>query len=130
MGLVDAALLASLRNVIPRAFSDDPIVVRIAAGVMPVLAAFQFFDATTALANGLLRGLGRQSVGGWVNLAVYYLLALPLALFLCFGPAHLQLEGLWIGCVAGSGMISCAEGAYLKWMDWDRAVQDVSERED
>jgi multidrug resistance protein, MATE family len=130
MGLIDATLLASLRNIIPRAFSEDKVVIKIAAGVMPVLAIFQFFDATTALANGLLRGLGRQSVGGWVNLAVYYLLALPLALFLCFGPAHFKLAGLWIGCVAGSGIISCAEGGYLWFMDWKRAVEDVRERED
>ena len=78
LGLSNTSLVFSPRNVIPRLFSDDVVVVRI------VLVGYQFFDSTTALAHVLLRGLGRQS--GWINMAVYYVVAVPLALFLCFGP--------------------------------------------
>jgi multidrug resistance protein, MATE family len=129
LGLVDALFILSMRNVIPRLLSPDPIVVKLAVGVMPVLAAHQFVDATTALAGGLLRGFGRQSIGGWINLSMYYLLAMPLAVFLCFGPPALELEGLWLGHVVGSGLVTCSEGAYLKWMDWRRAVEHVEERQ-
>ena len=129
LGLVDATFIGCLRNVIPRLFSDDPIVISIAASAMPVLAVYQFFDATTSLAGGLLRGFGRQSVGGWANMTVYYLLAMPLAVFLCFGPPDLELQGLWIGFLVGSALVTCAEGAYLRCMDWSVAIKDVTERE-
>jgi MATE family multidrug resistance protein len=130
MGLVDGAILTLARNVLPKAFTDDPKVISIAAGVMPVLAAFQLFDSTTALVNGLLRGLGRQKIGGYANLFVYYVVAVPLALFLCFGSPDLKLEGLWIGCVVGSALITLSEGAYCKLFNWQAAMDDASTRDE
>jgi MATE family multidrug resistance protein len=130
MGLVDGAFLTLTRNLLPKAFSHDPEVISIAAGVMPVLAAFQLFDATTALVNGLLRGLGQQTIGGYANLFVYYVIAVPLALFLCFGSPDLKLEGLWIGCVVGSSLITLSEGAYCKFFNWQAAIDDASLRDE
>jgi MATE family multidrug resistance protein len=130
MGLVDGTIMATTRNILPRAFSTDPEVIRMAARVMPVLAAFQLFDATTALVNGILRGLGRQKIGGYANLLVYYLIAVPLALFLCFGPAKLELAGLWTGCVVGSSLITVSEGLYIIFFKWERAVEDAAMRGD
>jgi len=130
MGLINGTFLTVTRNLLPRAFSGDMEVIRIAAGVMPVLAAFQLFDATTALVNGLLRGLGRQKIGGYANIVVYYIVAVPLALFLCFGKPHLELAGLWIGCVVGSSLITVSEGAYCKWFNWQDAIDDVESREE
>jgi multidrug resistance protein, MATE family len=129
LGSVDALFILSLGHLIPRFFSNDPLVLKIASGVLPVLAAHQFFDATASLAGGMLRGFGRQRIGGWVTMTVYYLLAMPLALFLCFGPPALELEGLWIGYAVGSGLVTLAEGAYLKCMDWRMAIQDIHEKQ-
>lgn len=130
MGAIDATLIGSLRNVIPKAFSDDPEVISIAAGVMPILALFQMFDASTALINAILRGLGRQSIGGYVNLFVYYLVAVPLALGLCFKGPHLKLVGLWIGVATGSALITLVEGTYCKFSDWKKAVELAVAREE
>ncbi|KAF2112291.1 mate-domain-containing protein [Lophiotrema nucula] len=130
MGLVDVTLIASLRHILPKAFTQDPEVIAIAASVMPVLAVFQFFDATTALANSVLRGLGKQAIGGYVNLLVYYLIAVPLALFLCFGKPHLKLVGLWAGCVTGSALITVSEGLYCKFSDWKKAIEAAQVREE
>jgi MATE family multidrug resistance protein len=129
IGLVDATLIGSLRHVLPKAFSEDPAVIAIAAGVMPVLAAFQIFDATTALVNSVLRGLGGQTIGGYVNLFVYYCVAVPLALFLCFGSPGLKLKGLWIGCTVGSALITLLEGLYCKVSDWRKAAERARERD-
>lgn len=129
MGLIDATLIGSLRNLLPRAFSEDPAVIAIASGVMPVLAAFQVFDASTALVNSILRGLGGQTIGGYVNLLVYYCIAVPLALFLCFGGPALKLKGLWIGCTVGSALITLLEGLYCKTSDWRKAAERARERD-
>jgi len=128
IGLFDFTFLTALRHVLPRAFTSDPEVVSIVAAVLPLLAAFQFADSTTALANAILRGLGKQNVGGWCNLLVYYVIAVPLALFLCFRN-HLQLVGLWAGCAVGSGCISISEAFYLKRLKWDKAVENARERQ-
>lgn len=76
VGLIDGILVILLRQPILRAFTADEAVIGIASRIMPVLAIHQLFDSTTAMVNGLLRGLGRQSTGAWINLLVYYLVSL------------------------------------------------------
>lgn len=130
IGIMDIIIFTSLRHVIPVVFTDDPVVRRLIASVIPVVAAVQFFDATTALSNALLRGLGRQHVGGWVNLAVYYLFSVPLSMFLTFGPPKLELEGLWIGPCAGLGLCTFALTGYMCWTRWEKAVDEARMREE
>jgi len=50
---------------------------------------------------GIARGGGFQQIGAYVNLGAYYLVGIPMGLFLGF---HLQLnaQGLWMGPVSGS----------------------------
>jgi MATE family multidrug resistance protein len=81
VGLFNATMLSSLRNYIPHLFTNDPDVVALVAGVIPLCAAFQLFDALAANCNGILRGLGRQEVGGYVNLFAYYVVSIQLSLF-------------------------------------------------
>lgn len=72
LGVFNMLMLSIFRNYIPHLYSSDPDVIRLAAGVLPICAAFQVFDALAALCNGLLRGLGKQEVGGYINLFAYY----------------------------------------------------------
>lgn len=130
IGIFDFALIVSLRNLIPIAFSKDSEVQALVTQVIPVVAGLQFFDSTTALANGLVRGLGRQVIGGSLNFAVYYTFAVPFALFLSFGPPKLDLAGLWIGPFSGIAALSFIEGAFVKWSSWQRAVDDARSREE
>ncbi|KAF1914582.1 mate-domain-containing protein [Ampelomyces quisqualis] len=129
IGVIDFTFLTAARNVLPKAFSNDPQVISIVSTVLPLLAVFQFCDSTTALANAILRGLGLQAIGGWANLFVYYVIAVPLALFLCF-KKDLKLVGLWAGCAVGSSCITMLEGVYMYVYDWKRAVDDARTREE
>lgn len=130
IGLIDAIFLAASRNILPKAFTEDPEVIAIVSSVMPILAIFQLFDAGSALVNAILRGLGRQAIGGYVNLGAYYLIALPVAFLLCFGKPNLKLEGLWLGCLVGSVLISVVEGSYCKFWSWRKAVDAAKGREE
>ena len=72
IGLMNVALLSSLRNYIPRLFTNDEDVIKLVASVLPLCAGFQLFDSLATNCSGILRGLGRQEVGGYVNLFAYY----------------------------------------------------------
>lgn len=72
IGTLNMIVLSSTRNYIPKLFTSDPEVIELTANTLPLNAAFQLFDALAALMNGILRGLGRQEVGGYVNLFAYY----------------------------------------------------------
>lgn len=103
VGIFNVVLLSSLRNYIPQLFTSDPDVIALVAGVLPLCAAFQLFDALAASCNGVLRGLGRQSVGGWVQLFCYYVIAMPISMGTAFG-LHWELYGLWSGVALALGL--------------------------
>lgn len=73
------------------------------ANVLPICGVLQVVDAIAAMSHGLLRGIGRQSIGGYTNLFSYYVIALPLAFTLAFG-LDWRLQGLWAGCTIGLGV--------------------------
>jgi len=51
-----------------------------------------------AVEGGILRGQGRQHLGGITNVVVYWFIALPAGLALTF-KADWRLYGLWVGMV-------------------------------
>jgi multidrug resistance protein, MATE family len=73
VGASDGLFVILFRRPILNIFTEDEAVIAIASRTILVLAVFQIFDSTTAVVNGLLRGIGRQSAGAWINLFVYYL---------------------------------------------------------
>ncbi len=96
VGLFNVILLYSLRNTIPQLFTNDQGVIDLVAHVLPICAAFQLADAWSAMCNGLLRGLGRQNIGGWANLFAYYLIGLPISGATAWALGW-ELSGLWTG---------------------------------
>ncbi|EXJ83197.1 hypothetical protein A1O1_06816 [Capronia coronata CBS 617.96] len=130
IGTFDVVVLTSCRHAIAAIFTSDDAVRAVVAAVIPIAAAAQFFDALLAISNGLLRGMGRQKIGGWVNLGVYYLFALPLSFFLTFGPIQMGLGGLWIGPCSGLAGASIMMAAYMRFTDWEKAVEDARAREE
>jgi MATE family multidrug resistance protein len=122
VGVLNVILLSSLRNFIPQLFTDDRDVILLVSQVLPLCAAFQLFDALSANCSGLLRGLGRQEIGGYVNIFCYYVLAMPISFGTAFGLGW-QLQGLWLGVALALGLVAAIEGWFLFRMDWETAVE-------
>lgn len=82
------------------AYTDAPEVLRIAVVLIPLAGVFQVFDGIQVTSIGLLRGLGDTRTPMITGILGFWLLGLPVSLFLCFklglGPA-----GLWWGLVLG-----------------------------
>ncbi|MCJ1445168.1 MAG: hypothetical protein MMC23_005673 [Stictis urceolatum] len=127
IGIFNFLVLALLRDYIPRLFSSDPEVIAIVAKVLPLCAAFQLFDALAAMANGTLRGLGRQEVGGYVQLFCYYVIAMPISMGMAFG-AGWGLIGLWSGVAIALCFVAGIEGVFLYNTSWERSVEDARAR--
>jgi len=81
-------------------FTHDEDVTYIVMQVLPLFAVMQVFDATAATAHGLLRGIGRQYVGGYTNLLSFYLVALPISFTAGFALGW-EMIGLWVGVTIG-----------------------------
>jgi MATE family multidrug resistance protein len=94
VGVFNLLLLSLLREYIPRLFTPDKDVIRMVSALLPLCATFQVFDALATNCNGILRGLGRQEIGGYVGLFAYYLVGMPISFGTGFG-AGWGLYGLW-----------------------------------
>lgn len=103
VGVFNAIGLSLLRKSIPQLFTEDQEVIALVANVLPVCAAFQLFDALVTTANGTLRGLGFQIIGGYVQILGYYVFAMPISIGTAFGLGW-GLYGLWSGVAVALGL--------------------------
>jgi MATE family multidrug resistance protein len=90
-----------------RAYTNDAAVLALAATLIPIAGVFQVFDGLQVVSIGLLRGLGDTRTPLIVNVLGFWLLGLPVSLWLAFrldyGP-----QGLWWGLVVGLAVVALA----------------------
>ncbi|KAM6496606.1 MATE efflux family protein [Amanita muscaria] len=131
MALVSAAcsimMFVVFRNHWAYLFNNDPEVVTLVGTILPIVALYQLFDSNSAVTAGIFRARGKQLVGALLNLSAYYMLGIPLGIFLAF-KWKMGLVGLWLGITA-SLIYYAALGTYLcVQTDWNREVVKVMER--
>ncbi|MEO8138509.1 MAG: MATE family efflux transporter [Gemmatimonadota bacterium] len=99
MGITATAFLV-FPGLLARLYTSAPEVLQIAVVLIPLAGVFQVFDGIQVTSIGLLRGLGDTRTPMITGVLGFWLLGLPVSLFLCFrlglGPA-----GLWWGLVLG-----------------------------
>jgi MATE family multidrug resistance protein len=93
-------------------YTSDPQVMAVGPGLLGVVAAFQIFDGIQTVSTGSLRGLGETRAPMLANLVGYWVLGLPLGLFLCF-VLRWGIYGLWIGLTLA--LIVIAATLLLRW---------------
>lgn len=127
IGAFNVTLLSVFRYQIPRLFTPDPEVIDLVANVLPIVAVMQLFDGMAAVSHGLLRGIGRQEFGGYANLAIYYIVAVPISFGLAFGLGW-ELKGLWLGVTIGLCLVGVVEYVFIYMSDWNLIVKEAETR--
>ncbi|KAF9461938.1 multidrug/Oligosaccharidyl-lipid/Polysaccharide flippase [Collybia nuda] len=127
LSCVTSFLYYHFRNSWAYMFNNDPEVVTLVASVIPILAFFQVVDGNAAVTSGILRARGKQTIGALLNISAYYIIGLPIGVWLAFRHG-LGLHGLWIGLTIS--LIYCAiVGTWLcVKTDWDYEVLKVVQR--
>ncbi|CAN3486577.1 ethionine resistance-conferring protein 1 [Diutina catenulata] len=126
LGVVNAAILYRFRRFFAQLYTDDQVVVDLAAEAMGIAALYQLSDYLSCATGGILRGQGRQRIAGYINLICFYVVAIPLGYWFAFG-WDLQLKGLWMGMVVGLYTIAGLQYYFVSISDWD-AVIDASHK--
>ena len=94
-------LIASLSFVflpatLSRLFTPDPAVIAAAVPLLVIAAGFQFFDGIQINATGALRGAGITTTPLYTHLCCYWVVGMPLGLWLAFHH-NMGARGLWFG---------------------------------
>lgn len=122
-------LLFCFQTQIAELFTDDEEVIKTVEGVMWLIALMQISDAMNANSAGCLRGQGQTKIGGIVNLISYYLVGLPLSIYITFYSKYGgTLHGLWIGSCVALTIIGIVQSYYALFADYDKLCADARER--
>lgn len=122
-----AVLFFTFRGFWPSIFTRESDVTRLVEQTLPYVAAMHLFDGLAACCNGILRGIGQQVFGGWVNLTLYYVVALPFSFWATF-VLHRGLSGLWSGVTVGLVLVVAFELIFVFRLDWQKCIRDADRR--
>lgn len=108
-------------------FSDSSSVAELVATILPLGAFYQIFDATGSIGGGVIRGCGLQKLGFLVNTIGYYVLGVPIGVFLTFYIGW-GLFGIWVGLTIGLCFVSTVQVIILFRMDWKEQAKVALKR--
>ena len=91
-----SAVLLVFPRYIALMYTNDAVVIKSAIALLAAGAAFQLFDGIQTVATGALRGTGDTRTPMLCHFSAYWLIGLPLGIYLCFR-LHWGALGLWIG---------------------------------
>ncbi|XLR65844.1 hypothetical protein HN51_008353 [Arachis hypogaea] len=124
IGIAEAFIVSTFfiffRNIVGYAYSKDEAVVDYVASMVPLLCMSVSADSIMGTLSGVARGAGFQQIGAYVNLGAYYLVGVPLALFLGFH--QLKAKGLWMGMISGSCVQVIILAVVTALTDWQKEV--------
>ncbi|XP_026440208.1 protein DETOXIFICATION 29-like isoform X3 [Papaver somniferum] len=122
-----AALILVTRYDFPRLFTDDEIVMKEVSNLAVYLCTSIILCGVQPVLTGMAIGAGWQTIVAYVNITTYYLIGLPIGVFMAF-KLNWGLEGLWVGTQIGM----CLQTIVLIIMcwraDWDKEVQLSKDR--
>lgn len=117
---LSALVLFLLREQLPSWYISDSEVIALGAKLIVIAAVFQIFDGLQSVTTGVLRGYGDVQVPMLLCFVAYWVLGLPLGLFVGFSMG-LEAVGLWIGLALGLGVMALVLSARFlrlssRWM--------------
>ena len=119
--LLMAALLIGAPEALAGVYTRDAGVLAVAALLLPIAGVFQVFDGLQVVAIGLLRGLGDTRVPMIANIVGFWVIGMPVSLWLAF-VLDLGAAGLWWGLVVGLMIVATFLVARLR----QRERQDLA----
>jgi len=99
-----AIVLLVVPGLIARIYTSDAAVIAVALVLIPLAGFFQVFDGMQVVCGGILRGLGDTRSPLIANIAGFWVIGLPLGLWLGMRQGH-GPAGLWWGLVVGLAVV-------------------------
>ncbi|KAJ1785045.1 ethionine resistance protein [Coemansia sp. RSA 2399] len=104
-------------------YTSDPDVIAGVALIMPICGIFELADSLNSVSGAVVRSLGRQADCAWISVNAYYIVGLPLGLFLTYGWPEMGVVGLWTGLSVGGFIIATAQTAICLRVNYSEEVK-------
>lgn len=98
----------------PRIYTDDPALLTVVVPLVYFCACFQVFDGSQVVGLGILRGMGDVRLPLIFHLVAYWMIGMPLALFLAF-TMDMGVPGIWLGLSSALAVVSVLCGLRIAY---------------
>ncbi|XAR55032.1 hypothetical protein NMG60_11030405 [Bertholletia excelsa] len=99
LGILAFCFNVTVRNVWAHMFTRDAEIVTLTAAVLPIIGLCELGNCPQTAGCGVVRGTARPKMAANVNLGCFYLVGMPVALWLGFF-GRFGFKGLWLGLLA------------------------------
>ncbi|KAE8736452.1 putative arginine/serine-rich splicing factor [Hibiscus syriacus] len=118
LGLSALVFAIMVRNIWANMFTGDKEIVALTSLVLPIIGLCELGNCPQTTGCGVLRGTARPKEGANINLGCFYLVGMPVAVWLSFFAGY-DFKGLWLGMLAAQ--VSCMVTMLLVLIrtDWE-----------
>ncbi|KAE8709702.1 hypothetical protein F3Y22_tig00110328pilonHSYRG00168 [Hibiscus syriacus] len=118
LGLSALLFATMVRNIWASMFTGDKEIFALTSLVLPIIGLCELGNCPQTTGCGVLRGTARPKDGANINLGCFYLVGMPVAVWLGFFAGY-DFKGLWLGMLAAQVSCMVTMLTVLIRMDWD-----------
>ncbi|KAF2315683.1 hypothetical protein P3X46_023753 [Hevea brasiliensis] len=126
LGFSALSFTVTVRKIWASMFTQDKEIIALTSLVLPIIGLCELGNCPQTTGCGVLRGTARPKVGANINLGCFYLVGMPVAVFLAFF-AGFDFEGLWLGLLAAQGSCVVTMLVVLGCTDWEFQARRAKE---
>jgi len=115
-----------VRKIWATMFTQDAEIIALTTAVLPIIGLCELGNCPQTTSCGVLRGTARPKLGANINLSCFYLVGMPVAVWLSFY-AGFDFRGLWLGLLAAQASCVVTMLLVLTRTDWDREARRAKE---
>ncbi|KAI3909988.1 hypothetical protein MKW98_013042 [Papaver atlanticum] len=129
LGLVAMSFTILMRHRWGRFFTNDSEILNLTAVALPIVGLCELGNCPQTTGCGVLRGSARPTIGANINLGSFYLVGMPVAIFMGF-VVKMGFAGLWIGLLAAQATCALLMLFVLtrtNWIDQVERARDLTD---
>ncbi|GLT78284.1 hypothetical protein SLA2020_498240 [Shorea laevis] len=117
-----------VRKIWATLFTEDAEIIKLTSIVLPIIGLCELGNCPQTTGCGVLRGTARPKLGANINLGCFYLVGMPMAVWLGFFAGY-DFKGLWLGLLAAQASCAVTMLFILVRTDWEcqsRRAQELT----
>ncbi|CAK7335444.1 unnamed protein product [Dovyalis caffra] len=126
LGFTALCFAVMVRKIWASMFTGDAEIIALTSMVLPIIGLCELGNCPQTTGCGVLRGTARPKMGANINLGCFYLVGMPVAVWLSFY-AGFDFKGLWLGLLAAQGSCVLTMLFVLARTDWECQAQRAKE---
>ncbi|WP_343521783.1 MATE family efflux transporter [Pedobacter sp.] len=116
-----AVIFVLANNIMPFIYTEDVMVIPIAAQLLIIAGFFQLFDGTQVVGLGVLRGMGDVNIPTIITFLAYWVVGIPIGYLLGFH-FGLGVNGIWYGLTLG--LLTASVLLFLRFQNKTRSLKE------